>query len=297
MANSTEHDMVVSHPGISILHCSDLHFGRAFQPHLASRLLSSIRKLNPAAVVVSGDVTMRARRGQFEEAREFLSQIKVPLMVIPGNHDVPLYNLFMRMAKPFGNYTRYVADLVTNPILVGNVALYGINSVDPKRHQKGFFTPEHLHAVSRWMADLPSSTWRIIVTHQHFVAIPGLFRPGAIRNAEKVLAELSEGGVHGILSGHMHFKYLGSTRDFFPRLHRPIGLIHAGTATSARLRGHETLRGVEHANNFVLLEFSSDHFEAVSYDWNVEGDDFVRGDGLIYDREFYGDHPHHRSKR
>jgi hypothetical protein len=133
--------------------------------------------------------------------------------------------------------------------------VYGINSVDPRRHQKGHFTEQHLHAVSRWLADLPTSTWRIVVTHQHFVVIPGFFRPGSIRQAEKVLSELSASGVHAILSGHMHFKYVGSTRDFFPHLHRPIALIHAGTATSGRLRGHESLRGEIHMNNFVLLEF------------------------------------------
>lgn len=273
----------------TLLHCSDLHFGRAFQPHVAERLLHKVEALNPGAVIVSGDLTMRARAHQFHEAREYLKQIRRPMLLIPGNHDVPLYDLVARFTKPFGNYTKYTADLSQNPIQLNGVGIFGINSVNPRRHQKGHFTHEHLHAVSRWLGDLPARSWRFVVTHQHFVVIPGYFRPGSIKNAERVLHELSQGGVHGILSGHMHFNYVGSTRDFFPHLRRPIALVHAGTATSGRLRGHESVRGLSHVNNFIFVEFTQDDFRVSPYDWSDEDDDFVRAETTVYDRPFFGD--------
>lgn len=275
----------------TVLHCSDLHFGQGFQPHLAERLLEQIDRVNPDAVVVSGDLTMRARSEQFEDARAFLQKIKQPLLVIPGNHDVPLYNLFKRMTKPFANYTKYTHGIGTNPIVFNNVAIYGINSVNPKRHQQGHFTQVHLQAVSRWLADLPANTWRVVVTHQHFVAIPGLFRPGAIFGAEKVLLELAKGGTHAILCGHMHFKYIGSTRDFFPTIARPIALIHAGTATSGRVRTPEAGQPHidMHVNNFMVLEFYEDFFTCTPYDYNEKESDFLCGEKTVFERQFYGD--------
>jgi 3',5'-cyclic AMP phosphodiesterase CpdA len=273
----------------TILHCSDLHFGHGFQAQLAEKLLGQIEAIHPDLVVVSGDLTMRARPGQFSECRAFLQRIKVPLLLIPGNHDVPLFNLVLRAFRPFENYTRYTHDLGMNPALVKNVAIYGINSVNPKRHQQGHFTQVHLQAVSRWLADLPASTWRIVVTHQHFVAIPGFFRPGAIRNAQKVLSELAKGSTHAILCGHMHFKFIGSTRDFFPALERPIALIHAGTATSSRLRGPESVVANTHVNNFMLLEFSENQFVCTPYDFNSAHGDYLGGEKTVFDREFFGE--------
>ena len=268
----------------TVLHCSDLHFGKGFQPQIAEKLLASIERIQPQAVVVSGDLTMRARAYQFAAARRFFQKIRVPLLLIPGNHDVPLYNLFVRISAPFGNYTRYTEGLSTNPIVLDRVGIFGINSVNPKRHQKGHFTRDHLHAVTRWLADLPEQSWRVVVTHQHFVAIPGFYRPGSIHDAEKVLNELEGGGVHAILCGHMHFKYVGSTRDFFPNVSRPIALVHAGTATSGRLRASEQLR---HSNNFMLLDFYDNQFDVTPHDWTPESDDFHPLEKTTFTREFF----------
>src|SRR5438128_1859597 len=119
-------------PNDVIVHCSDIHVGHGFQPHVAERLLSQISAIRPGAVVVSGDITMRARRGQFAIARSYLERIEQPLMVLPGNHDVPLYNLYARITNPFGNYNAFATGLDTNPIQLNSVAVIGINSVNPR---------------------------------------------------------------------------------------------------------------------------------------------------------------------
>lgn len=275
--------------GVVILHCSDLHFGRLFQHDLAKALLRKIEAISPAAVVVSGDLTMRARRTQFIEAREFLAHIACPLVIIPGNHDVPLFNIFQRMTRPFANYERFISGMSRSPLHLEGVAVYGINSVNPRRHQQGLFTWPTVREVRRWLDSMPPATWKIIVTHQHFVAIPGLFRPGSIRDAERVLTELADAGAHAVLCGHMHFKYIGSTRDFFPHLPRPLALIHAGTATSGRLRGPEMKSRRLHVNNIVLLRFSPGHFEVTPLDWDDIHEDFVGGETIVFDRAFFGE--------
>lgn len=268
-----------------VIHFSDLHVGRGFQRHVAERLLAQIEVARPSAVVASGDFTMRARRAQFAEARELLERIKVPLLVIPGNHDVPLYNLFARITKPFANYNAFAAGLGANPIVLQRAAIYGINSVNPMRHQQGHVPAPQLIELRDWLATLPRPMWRIIVTHQHFVAIPGLFRPGAIPDAERLLSALSQAGAHAMLCGHMHFKFIGSTRDFFPRITRPVALVHAGTVTSRRLRGPELYRQL---NNFMKMEFYDDHFTVTPYDWDESSGDFLPGEHSIFDREMFG---------
>lgn len=267
-----------------IVHCSDLHFGRGFQPALADKLLEQIEVLQPDAVVVSGDLTMRARPGQFSLARDFLRQIRVPLLVIPGNHDVPLYNIFVRLLAPFDNYLRYTEGLGTKTLELPGVALYGINSINPHRHQQGRFSREQIEQMTHWMHDKPAGTWRIAVAHQHFVAIPGYYRPGAIRDAQRVLGALSKAGIHGVLCGHMHFKYIGSSRDFFPLIERPVALIHAGTATSRRLRGN-----FEQVNSFNVLDFAPEQFVVTPYDWNETHRHFAPGEHSVFDRAFYGE--------
>lgn len=282
----TEQPGTQAHPSPKVIvHCSDLHFGRGFQEKKAQELLYRIQSLRPDALVVSGDLTMRARKGQFSAARKFLEQIHVPRLILPGNHDVPLYNIFLRMLDPFRNYERYAADLSTNPIVLDGVALFGINSVNPKRHQQGRFTHNHLHAVAHWEQSLPKTHWRIIVVHQHFVAIPGFLRPGVIPNAEKVLTELSHGGTHAVLCGHMHFKYIGSTRDFFPHIQRPMALITAGTPTCGRLRGQPD----NCVHNFIVLNFYPQYFEAVPYDWTPNQQTFCPGEKAVFERSLFGE--------
>ena len=100
----------------TIVHCSDLHFGSGFRADLAEELVEHINAARPDLVVVSGDLTMRARSEQFRAARALLLQFQAPLLVIPGNHDVPLYAVWHRALRPFANYREYIADLNRGPI-------------------------------------------------------------------------------------------------------------------------------------------------------------------------------------
>ena len=93
----------------TIVHLSDLHFGRT-DPELVEPLISAIRRLNPTLLAVSGDLTQRARSHQFREARAFLDALPQPKIVVPGNHDIPLYNLYNRFFQPLDKYRRHITD-------------------------------------------------------------------------------------------------------------------------------------------------------------------------------------------
>ena len=91
----------------TIVHLSDLHFGRVNEA-LLTPLVEAVRALAPDVVVVSGDLTQRARAAEFQQAQEFLSRLPGPQIVVPGNHDVPLYNIAHRLLRPLDKFRRYI---------------------------------------------------------------------------------------------------------------------------------------------------------------------------------------------
>ncbi len=266
-----------------IVHCSDLHFGSGFQPQRADDLLEHINEVKPDLVVVSGDLTMRARSEQFSAAREFLLQIEAPLLVIPGNHDVPLYDLWKRVTSPFANYKQYIADLNSGPVKLRHVALFGMNTVNPRSHQRGKFRILELLELERWTKEQGDQTWKLAVVHQHFANIPGHERPGAFRLGELVLNRMSAAGIHAVLHGHVHYHHVASSAEFFPTMERPVVLVCSGTPTSLRTRGDVP------TNNFNILHFYRDYFEVHQCDWVDEEKGFELSRHVKFDRTFYQD--------
>ena len=119
-------------PELTLLQISDLHFGPPYREEAGEAVLRLANKSAIDAIIVSGDLTQRAKREQFEAARDFLSRLpSVPQLVIPGNHDVPLYRLFERMLAPHGLYQKIISSEL-NPVLkVGKAIIAGIDSTSP----------------------------------------------------------------------------------------------------------------------------------------------------------------------
>jgi 3',5'-cyclic AMP phosphodiesterase CpdA len=236
-----------------ILHISDLHFGPPFVPAVAEALLQTIPALAPDAVVVSGDLTQRARRNQFEEARKFFDRMSdYPMLVIPGNHDVALWRIFERLFRPHALYCEIISpDL--NPVLhVGNAVLVGLDSTAPRRSiSNGRLDRHQLKHSEKAFAGVPDDKVRIVVAHHQFA--PGHDRvfdvsmPGARRAIDCFV----EQKVEMILGGHLHRSYIGNSLDFFPGHHRDRGVIivQCGTTTSSRGKGRE-----RDENTFNLIE-------------------------------------------
>ncbi len=264
-----------------VVHCSDLHFGSGFLPKRAEALIIHINETKPDLVVVSGDLTMRARSEQFKAVRTFLLKIKAPLLVIPGNHDVPLFDLWERLIHPFSNYKEFIADLTASPVKLKNVALFGMNTVNPRKHQQGKFRILELLELDRWAAQQEPELWKIAVVHQHFANIPGHERPGVFKRAELVLNRMSTAGIHAVLHGHVHYQHVVSSAEFFPKMQCPLVLVSAGTPTSLRTRGAEP------TNNYNIIHFYKDKFVVHQCDWKDEISGFAINRHVQFDKNFY----------
>jgi 3',5'-cyclic AMP phosphodiesterase CpdA len=254
-----------------LIHCSDIHFGMGFQPDRLERLEQHIRRIQPHGVVISGDLTMRARPAQFREAAEFLGRIEVPVLVIPGNHDIPLLNLFRRFFKPFERYRDAVHHDNDTPMLsLPGVHVIGLNTINPGRHQQGRITRHQLDQVDRWARETPAEDWRLVTVHQHLQNAPGTVRPGRIPNAAEVVERFSRAGVHGVLYGHTHVPFVGCSRRHFPTAEPALLLVNAATVSCRRTRG------LTRANGFHLLRITPETLRVVSYEWPQmrQADDF-----------------------
>lgn len=240
-----------------LLHISDLHFGPPFLPVVAEALMDTIPELAVDAIVASGDITQRAKREQFEQARAFFDGLSAyPLMVIPGNHDVPLYRVFERFLKPHALYQEIISpDL--NPVLeVGNVVLVGLDSTAPRRSiSNGRLDLHQLQHSGEVFAKFPSDKVRIVVAHHQFVPGHDKVFDVPMPRARRAIDWFVEQRVELIMGGHLHRSYIGNSLDFFPGHQRDRGVIIAqcGTTTSSRGKGRE-----REENTFNLVEAGSD---------------------------------------
>lgn len=240
---------------ITILQMSDLHFGPPFLPVVAEELLRRSEELQPDAIVVSGDFTQRARRHQFAEAREYLQRLPdVPRLVIPGNHDVPLYRIAERFTNPHGLYREYISDEL-NPVLqIDGAILVGLDTTSPYRNiTNGRIHLWQLDHCDRVLANAPADAARLIVAHHHFAPAPDYLHDWTMPKARRAIDRFVDLGVEMILGGHLHRAFIGNSLDFFPGSHRERGIIivQSGTSTSRRGRGREREK-----NSFNVIEIA-----------------------------------------
>ena len=256
-----------------ILHISDLHFGPPFVPAVAEALLRQVPTLAPDVIVVSGDLTQRAKRHQFEEARRFLDRLsEYPLLVIPGNHDVPLYRVFERLFKPHSLYQEIIcADL--NPVLeVGDVVLVGLDSTAPRRSiSNGRLDLAQLQHSGEIFANVPEDKVRIVVAHHQFAPGHDKRLDVPMPKTHRAVNHFVEQKVDMILGGHLHRSYIGNSLNFYPGHHRDRGVIivQCGTTTSNRGIGSE-----REENTFNIIEASADTLLVQHYLYFEDSDQF-----------------------
>ena len=219
-----------------IAHLSDLHFGRTHAPTLEP-LRSALVAARPDLVAVSGDLTQRARARQFQEARAFLDSLPRPQIVVPGNHDVPLYNLVARFTRPLGGYRRYIGDDLAPVYHDDEIAVLGVNTTRALAHKGGRINPGQIRHVCETFERLGEAETRILVTHHPFDLPPGVREVGhLVGRARMAMAAFARCGVDVFLAGHLHVSHFENTTA---RYHLPgyAGLIiQAGSATSTRRR-------------------------------------------------------------
>lgn len=240
----------------TLAHLSDLHFGRV-DPALLSPLAAAVHAVQPDLVVVSGDLTQRARRAQFAAARDFLAGLPQPRIVVPGNHDVPLYDVARRFLAPLARFRRYIEPEPAPWYADAEIAVLGINSARSLTFKGGRINREQVALVRERFAAVPVGTTRILVTHHPF-ELPVDADPGdRIGRAALGLRAFAECGVDLLLSGHLHRTHMAPA-DGAVAAHEALS-VHAGTASSTRGRGE--------TNGFNAITVEPDVVRVTTWAW------------------------------
>jgi 3',5'-cyclic AMP phosphodiesterase CpdA len=247
-----------------LLHISDLHFGPPFLPRVGRAVLDLAATLQPDAVVISGDLTQRAKRKQFLDARDFMNQLPdVPRMVIPGNHDVPLYRIAERLRDPHGLYREIISPDLNQVLTLPGAILVGLDSTAPRMAiSNGRVVPNQLQFCEDAFSDADEQAVRIVVAHHHFAPAPDYHYNATMPKARRAIDRFVDLGVEMILGGHLHRGYIGNSLDFFPGNHRDRGIIvvQCGTTTSSRGKGRE-----RNKNSFNMVDVGTQMLTITHY--------------------------------
>ena len=228
---------------------TDLHFGRA-QPDLVQPLLDSIAQASPDLVVIAGDFVQRARASQYRPARNFVDRLQHPWIAVPGNHDIPLFNIISRALTPRAAYRRWIA-LDTAPLVeTADTIVVGLDTTHRWSHQRGLIRPAQIDRVCRIIAGAEGRTV-VVMAHHPFHQRPEVEKK-VMKGAARALDRWADCGPHVILSGHLH---TWTVEPFVAQKTRSMTLqVHCGTGLSTRLRGDP--------NEWALLDIVGDTFTA-----------------------------------
>ncbi|MBV8652080.1 MAG: metallophosphoesterase [Alphaproteobacteria bacterium] len=219
----------------TIAHISDLHFGR-HDPAVTEGLLADLAALRPDLVAVSGDLTQRARRHEFMAARDFLDRLPAPSLVVPGNHDVPLYNVARRAFRPLARFARYISATPQPFFADSEIAVLGLNTARAAALTNGRISREQIDAIRGRFVTLGGTAFRALVTHHPLTPPPHAPERGIVRRARYALDAVAEAGIELILTGHYHQSFTGDSASYHLAAHRAVLVSQAGTAISTRLR-------------------------------------------------------------
>ena len=249
----------------TLVHLSDLHFGRVDQELLAP-LRELVERIAPDVLVVSGDLTQRARPEQFEEARAFLDTMPGPQIIVPGNHDISLYNVFRRFVLPLARYKRYITDDLDPVYIDDEIAVLGVNTARSLTIKDGRVSRRQVEDIRKCLSGLGPSLTRIIVTHHPFDLPEHFEERDLVNRAPMAMKVFAETGVDILLAGHMHASHAGSTAERYEISEYAALVVQAGTATSTRGRGE--------VNSFNVIRVEQQKVEIDRYGWDVVHKDF-----------------------
>jgi len=247
-----------------VVHLSDLHFGRVDHA-LLTPLARRVRAVQPHLVVVSGDLTQRAKSAEFRDARRFLDALPGTLLVVPGNHDVPFYNLFQRFFQPLAKYRRYISPEPEPAFVDDEIAVIGINSARSAAFKGGRINALQIERVRERLCRLDERITKMVVTHHPFDLPAGHHSRHLVGRARQAMAMFASCGADLLLAGHLHASHTGGTTAL---------VVQAGTATSLRGRGE--------ANSFNVLHIERPQVRIDRFGWT--GADFVVAASEVFTR-------------
>ncbi len=259
---------------LTILHGSDLHFGKHFDAKVAGVFQRTIREISPDLLVLSGDFTLRAKIREYQDAREFLGTFPdLPIVMTPGNHDVPLYRVWERLFAPLRNYREFIAPELDTVTSVSGATVVSLDTTAPLQAVvNGRLRDRQLLFAADAFQDVQEGDLRVVVLHHHLAPAPDYEPDQVLPGFQRCLSAFNKMKVELILGGHLHRAYVANSLDTYPGEDGRHGIViaHSGTTTSRRGRARE-----RNKNSFNLIGIAGDHMVISHYIYVDEEDAFV----------------------
>jgi len=244
----------------TLVHLSDLHFGR-IDPSLVEPLGRAVIDAKPDLTVISGDFTQRARRSQFAAARAFVDSLQLRTLVVPGNHDIPLYDFVERFAAPLARYRRFISAELEPEYEDDEMIVIGVNTarawVFP--FGEGRINAPQVDRILQRLAGVTPAKMRVIVTHHPFDLPPGVHERRLLGRSAEAMARLGAANADLFLSGHLHISHVSHTVDRYEAAGYSALIVQAGTV-STRSRGEQP--------SFNVLRMRRPEIELLRYAWD-----------------------------
>lgn len=265
---------------MKIAHISDTHFGTDVED-VVTAISYSIKSAAPDLVIFSGDITQRARRHQFEAAKVFLKALNIKTLTVPGNHDLPLFDLVTRLTNPYRLYKQYFGAREFVEIHE-DIAIVGLDATGPYRHKQGQLDLNHVTKVLTAARDKISESGILIVSvHQPLMTAWREDRTEEMIGEDKVANLFSRLRVDAVLSGHVHVPLICTTEKAYA--HLPYAFIHSGAGTAVSYRVREGS-----PNSYNLLEVGKDAISITQQDYHEGSKAFKAGETFSFKRNAKG---------
>ena len=247
----------------TLIQISDPHFGTE-QPPVVAALIALRQTGSTFGRLLSGDITQRARRAQFAAAKRFVDQLGVRnWLVIPGNHDIPLFNIVARMFFPYAGFERVFGSVLEPQLECDAFQLICLNTTRPSRHKDGEISDEQIERVARRLREAKRGQLKIVVTHQPVHVLRDSEVHNRVHGYHEAVQAWAEAGADIIMGGHIHLPYVASLDDHFPELSRRCWAVQAGTAVSHRVRAN-------HPNSVNLIHYSAGSEQCSVERWDYD---------------------------
>ncbi len=259
-----------------LMHMSDLHFGTEVQS-VVDAVFTSVRELRPHLIVVTGDITQRARKKQFVMAREFLDKLApIPIISTPGNHDIPLFDLWTRLLNPYRGYQRYFKGSLSGLFSQDGIEILSLNSTHYLRHVQGEIALRDLeNGLSQFKEKI-----RIVAFHHPMDCIQDIDVKNLLKNRVDVMKLFSQYKVDLVVGGHIHDPVTRTTLLRYPEVEKPFVLSVAGTTVSHRVRKKAP-------NSFNIYDFETDGALQINFKrYEFTGSCFESKSQQIFTRSF-----------
>lgn len=219
-----------------LLQISDPHFGTE-RPEVVEALERFAHELQPGVLLLTGDITQRATAAQFATARAFVERLAVPtVLAIPGNHDIPLFNVMARLFSPYAHYARAFGAALEPVYENDDVLVLAVNTTRWYRHADGEVSTAQIERVARRLTAARPALWRIVVVHQPIAVTREQDRHNLLHGHEAAIRRWAEAGADMAVGGHIHLPFVLPLRERWPDLPRAMWAVQAGTAVSHRVR-------------------------------------------------------------